>query len=222
MHDPSEPLPLLTVVGERVALGPLNPELAHLYARWRNDLFVQRTFGSMPRAVTAETMRALTITRMDSQDAFWFTIYVREDADSVWRPVGITDLWDVDFRFRTAFFGMAIGEADARGRGYGTEVVRLILDLAFTALGLRNVLLTVAEYNLAGRRAYAKAGFKEMGRRRQADELNGVVYDEIYMDCVASDFQSTLLADIFAPDVPRSVAAASPDDEAVMPAQPTA
>ena len=220
MHDPSEPLPLLTVVGERVALGPLNPELAHLYARWRNDLFVQRTFGSMPRAVTAETMRALIEKRMDSEDAFWFTIYVREQPDAAWRAVGTTDLFNIDFRFRSAMFGMAIGEADARGRGYGTEAVRLILDLAFTALGLRNVTLVVAEYNLAGRRAYEKAGFKMIGRRRQADELMGVIYDELYMDCVASEFQSTLLTEVLAPDVPR--VAANPDDETVTPAQPTA
>jgi RimJ/RimL family protein N-acetyltransferase len=64
-------------------------------------------------------------------------------------------------------------------------------------------MLTVAEYNLAGRRAYEKAGFKEMGRRRQADRMNGVVYDEIYMDCVASEFTSPVLAKIFVPDEPR-------------------
>lgn len=211
MPYPSEPL--LTVVGERVALGPLQPDLAHLYARWRNDLFVQRTFGSMPRGVTVESMRALTEKRMDSEDAFWFTIYVREDADTAWQPVGTTDIWDVDFRFRTAMFGMSIGEASARGRGYGTEAVRLMLDVAFTGLGLRNVLLTVAEYNLAGRRAYEKAGFREMGRRRRADELNGVIYDEIYMDCVASDFQSPVLASVYVPDVPRAVAASPATSE---------
>lgn len=195
--------PLLTIIGERVALGPLQPDLAPLYARWRNDLQVQRTFGELPRGVTVESMRAAVERRMDSEDAYWFTIYVRETPQDAWRPVGTTDIWDVSFRYRSAMFGMSIGEADARGRGYGTEVVQLMLDLAFTGLGLRNVMLSVAEYNLAGRRAYAKAGFREMGRRRQADELAGVVYDEIYMDAVASEFVSPVMARIWAPDVPR-------------------
>jgi RimJ/RimL family protein N-acetyltransferase len=55
----------------------------------------------------------------------------------------------------------------------------------------------VAEYNLAGRRAYEKAGFREFGRRRQSDILNGVVYDEIYMDCIAAEFESQVLGRVF-------------------------
>ena len=100
-------------------------------------------------------------------DAIWFTIYAIEG----WQPIGTTDLFEIDHRLRTARFGMLIGEADARGKGYGTETVRLMLDYAFTALGLHNVMLNVSEYNLAGRRAYEKAGFKEFGRRRESDPL---------------------------------------------------
>jgi RimJ/RimL family protein N-acetyltransferase len=138
---------------------------------------------------------------MSSTGDFWFTVYERVGEELI--PIGIADLFNVDFRFSVAQFGMMIGEASSRGKGLGTEVVRLMLDYAFTALGLSNVMLTVAEYNLAGRRAYEKAGFKEMGRRRQADRMNGVVYDEIYMDCVASEFTSPVLAKIFVPDEPR-------------------
>ena len=42
-----------------------------------------------------------------------------------------------------------------------------MLDYAFAALGLHSLMLTVSEFNLTGRRAYKKAGFKEFGRRRQ-------------------------------------------------------
>jgi len=83
-------------------------------------------------------------------------------------PIGRTGLGDIDYRDRRACFGLEIGEADYRGRGYGTETVRLMLDYAFTALGLHNVDLETWEYNRAAQRAYAKAGFREIGRRRQA------------------------------------------------------
>ena len=46
--------------------------------------------------------------------------------------------------------------------------MRLLLDYAFTVLGLHSVMLTVVEYNHAGRRCYEKAGFREMGRRRES------------------------------------------------------
>jgi len=190
--------PILNIIGERVALGPLRRDLIPLYARWQNDFFVQRTFGNVPLPISIEQQTA-SFERQATSESYWFTIYEKETL----RPIGTTDLFDVDFRMRFCTFGMMIGEADGRGKGYGTEVVRLMLDYAFTALGLNNVMLTVSEYNLAGRRAYEKAGFKEFGRRREADVMGGVAYDEIYMDCLASEFESPVLGRIFAPDVPQ-------------------
>ena len=90
-----------------------------------------------------------------------FTVYARE----TWRPVGMTYLADIDHRNRTAELGIVIGEADCRGRGFGTEATRLTLDYAFTVLGLHSVVLWVYDDNVAGRRCYARAGFRESGRR---------------------------------------------------------
>ncbi len=100
-------------------------------------------------------------------------------------------------------FGILIGESDARGRGHGAETARLMLDYAFTALGLHSVMLRVHEYNLAGRRAYGRAGFREFGRRRQVQLMGGHLWDTIYMDCLTSEFTSPVLGRVFAPDEPR-------------------
>jgi RimJ/RimL family protein N-acetyltransferase len=128
-----------------------------------------------------------------------FTIYLRE----AWRPVGNTSLMDIDRVNRCATFGLLIGEPDARGQGYGTEATRLMLDYAFTAQGLHSVHLEVFEYNLAGIRAYQKAGFKELGRRRQAHFMGGRLWDVVLMDCLATEFESPVLRRVLAPDTPR-------------------
>ena len=98
------------------------------------------------------------------------------------------------WRDRTCEFGILIGEPGARGKGYGTEATRLMLDYAFTALGLRSAFLRTDAFNLAGQRAYAKAGFKECGRRRERRWLAGRWWDEMLMDCLASEFTSPVLA----------------------------
>lgn len=154
--------PIINVLGERVALGPHCRELLPTYLRWINDFTALRTLGAVaPRPTTLE------------QEAIWydgqsanevrFTIYER----AAWRPIGTTALHSIDHRNRAAVFGIHVGESDARGKGFGTEATRLTLDYAFAALGLHSVMLTVAEFNFAGRRAYEKAGFTEFGRRRQ-------------------------------------------------------
>jgi diamine N-acetyltransferase len=132
-------------------------------------------------------------------DRALFTVYARDDG----RPIGRADLASIDYRHRTASIGLFIGEADRRGKGCGTEIVRLLLDYAFTALGLHNVMLTAYEYNLAGLRAYRKAGFTECGRRRQCHRMGGRLWDEVYLDCLASEFVSPVLGEVFVPDEPR-------------------
>ncbi len=109
-------------------------------------------------------------------------------------------LAEIDFRNRSAAFGILIGDPDARGKGYGTETTRLILDYAFTAVGLHNVMLTVFEFNKAGIRAYEKAGYRELGRRRECRMMGGKLWDEIYMQCLSTDFESPVLGQIFRHD----------------------
>jgi diamine N-acetyltransferase len=190
--------PIVSIVGEQVALGPLVREHVPLFVRWFNDFAVTRTFDiPMPR-----TIEALTATyegQAQSGNAYLFTIY--ECAS--WRPIGRTILYDVDWSGRTADFSIVIGEADARGHGYGTETTRLMLDYAFTALGLHSVMLTTRAFNLAGQAAYRKAGFKEFGRRRECSFLDGRLHDLVYMDCLASEFVSPILSNIFVPNEPR-------------------
>jgi RimJ/RimL family protein N-acetyltransferase len=95
----------------------------------------------------------------------------------------------VDHYNRTATFGILIGEKDCWGKGYGTEATRLVLDYAFTGLGLHNVMLNVFANNERAIRAYRRAGFREIGRRRQAHRTGGDLEDVVFMDCLATDLQ---------------------------------
>jgi diamine N-acetyltransferase len=102
-------------------------------------------------------------------------------------------------RDRRAEFGILLGEAEYRNRGYGTEAARLVLDYAFTAAGLHNVILSVFEFNRAAVRAYEKAGFREIGRRREAHFAAGEWWDEVLMDCLSTEFESPVLRQRLAP-----------------------
>ena len=193
--------PILNIEGDLVALGPLRRDLLPTYHRWINDFATLRTLAAVPRPMTMEQELAwYERVAAGGPEAVHFTIYERATG----RPIGNTELHGIDHRNRSAEFGILIGEPDARGRGYGTEAVRLVLDYAFVALGLHNVMLTVYEFNLAGRRAYEKAGFREIGRRRQARLMGGRLWDEVFMDCIATGWESPVLARVFAPDEPRS------------------
>ena len=176
--------PIINIEGDRVALGPHRRDLLPLYQRWINDFDMLRTIGAVPPRPTTLEQEEAWYAGNTNPGEIRFTIYERAG----WRPLGTTALHGLDFRNRTAVFGIFIGEADTRGKGLGTETTVLMLDYAFTVLGLHSVMLTVAEYNLAGLRAYQKAGFREFGRRRQCRWMGGRLWDDVQMDCLAPEF----------------------------------
>ncbi len=190
---------VINITGTLVALGPMRRDLIPLYQAWVNDFGMQRTLGDTPSPRTVEAVTAHYERFATATDGAQFTICERETM----RPIGITELQDIDHRHRTAEFVIFIGEADARGKGYGTEATRLMLDYAFTALGLYNVMLSVFSSNLAGIRSYEKAGFREIGRRRKAHRMGGKMWDRVYMDCLTDEFESPVLARVLIPDERR-------------------
>jgi diamine N-acetyltransferase len=192
--------PILNIEGDLVALGPLRREHIPLYLRWINDFGTTRMLGVPPRPMTLEQETAWYEQAAADDARPMFAIYERATG----RAIGNCGLHEVDLANRRTVVGIMIGEPDARGRGYGTEAMRLLVDYAFTVLGLHSVMLTVFEYNRAGRRCYEKVGFREIGRRRESRWYNGRFWDEIYMDILATEFTSPVLHRLLESDVEKS------------------
>lgn len=189
LQEPSAQ-PIINLYGELVALGPRHRDHVPLFLQWINDFAVTRTYGMRFRTRTWEAMASnYEQGSKGGLDYVDFTIYERQTL----RPIGWTALDEIDHFDRTAKYSILIGEQSCWGKGYGTETTRLMLDYGFTGLGLHNIYLTVFSFNERGYRAYQRAGFQEMGRRREAHRLGGRAYDVIYMDCLATEFVSPLL-----------------------------
>lgn len=197
MSNPSEGYveePIYNIVGEKVALGPIRRDLIPVYQRWINDLVTVRNIDMIPHPMTLEQETNWYEQASAERNGAMFTIYELSSG----LAIGNTHIFDVEYYHRHATFGILIGDPSKRGKGYGTEATRLMLDYAFTVLGLNNVMLTVAEFNAGGIKAYQKAGFREIGRRRRSRNVVGELWDTIYMDCLAEEFESPVLRRVFA------------------------
>jgi RimJ/RimL family protein N-acetyltransferase len=179
--------PILNIVGQKVCLGPVQRRLLPLYQHWLNDFEVARTLMIQMRSVTLEAEEAWYDRITKSQRDVVFAIYERTGL----RPIGNTGLHNIDHFNRTADFGILIGEKACWGKGYGTESTRLMLDYAFSTLGLHNILLQAFDYNQRGMRAYEKAGFRTIGRRREAHRLGGQACDIVLMECLSTEFRGS-------------------------------
>jgi diamine N-acetyltransferase len=185
-HEPD-----FIVVGERVALGPLRPDLVAVYARWMNQLDVRRGLDQQgiatPQSQAKWVEDNLERGAKREPEAVEFTVYDRTDS----APVGTAGLFDIVHAHGRAEFAIALGER--RGQGLGTEATRLVLDFAFHVLQLRNVMLVTLEWNVAGLTAYERAGFRRVGIRRGATISRGRPTNFVIMDAVPEDFGASVL-----------------------------
>lgn len=171
---------VLSLPTSKVLLHPRDRTIVPHLHRWYNDFTVNRGNSDTLEPSTFDQALRWYESSLISEDAIGFAIHDRATG----APIGVTFLHHIDLRHGTAEYGITIGERSFHGRGYGTEVTQLILDYAFTTLGLHSVMLTVGAFNLAGIRAYEKAGFREIGRRRKCWLMGGRLWDRVYMECV--------------------------------------
>lgn len=182
--------PVLNMSGEKVALGPLQKSMISSFVKWENDFAVSSMSGDPLQPVSREMIEERFERHLRESNARFVEFAIYELASM--QVIGATELRNIDRAHRTAEYGIVIGEKSCWGKGYGTETTLLMLDYAFSVLGLHNVLLRTFAYNERAVRAYTRAGFRVMGRQREAARLADQVYDKIFMDCLATEFRSPL------------------------------
>ncbi len=104
------------------------------------------------------------------------------------RVVGRCSLMHEDPLARHAEVGMGLVAA-ARGKGYGTDALRVLVEFAFSRRNLRRLYLSVLASNGPAIAAYRKAGFVEEGLRREHCWVRGGYCDEVVMGLLRSDWR---------------------------------
>lgn len=79
----------------------------------------------------------------------------------------------VERQHRDAGIGIMIGNKAQRGKGLGTQAIKILANYAFKRLNLNRLTAYIYENNKGSARAFEKAGFVEEGVRRKAKFCNG-------------------------------------------------
>ncbi len=106
--------------------------------------------------------------------------------------VGTCSLTGFDHLARHADIGVSL-TADARGRGYGTDALRVLATFAFARHNLHRLQLEVLATNAAAIASYRKVGFIEEGRRRQHAWVDGRYEDDLIMGLLRDEWTAARL-----------------------------
>ena len=95
----------------------------------------------------------------------------------------------VEKHSRNAVLGICIGEPSARNKGYGTEVIKMLIKYGFEEIGLHNITLELNGDNHRAHRCYEKAGFKDCCREKESVWYNGHWADTITMQILEHEYR---------------------------------
>ncbi|MFF2651555.1 GNAT family N-acetyltransferase [Streptomyces sp. NPDC058045] len=172
-----------TLTGERAVLRPFTAEDAPTMARILAYPEVTHFTGAPTRPLTTEVLHSWYASRSEQTDRLDLAVTDRTTG----QLLGESVLFDWDEPNRSCTFRILLGPA-GRGRGVGTETVRLTLAHAFGHLRLHRVRLGAFAFNERALHVYRTAGFVTERVHREATLRDGTPHDEVTMAVLARDW----------------------------------
>ena len=174
--------------GEHITLREYRADDLSAIHAWVNDPETVRYLSSrywMPQSMS-DTSDFLNHAMQAGTNGAYFVIAEPETGEYL----GQIDLFSINWRMRSGEMAIVVAKEAKRGRGTGTEAVRLMLAFAFGTLGLERVELEVATGNQRAMRCYEKAGFRLEGVKRHAFMVDGQYADLAVMAVLAEEWRA--------------------------------
>jgi len=172
------------IEGELVRLRPPKPEDAAVIITWFEDLEVTRFI----------LLRFPPSIEMEME---WLDRMAKSQDDIVWlvehegRAVGVTAIHQINWKNGSGTTGTTIGDRSLWGKGFGREVMQLRCRFAFTQLPLRKLKSAYFDGNDASAKAQAAAGYREVGRYRADQFIDGSWVDQIITEVLREDWEKS-------------------------------
>ena len=149
------------IKGQKVILRSKRLEDASDDYRWRIDEELSRLDDTRPLTISYSEFLGMYREELRHTSAWSRRISI----DTLeGKHIGNCMYYDLDYPGRQTELGIMIGEKEYWGQGYGTDAVATLVEHIFKTTSLKRVYLHTLEWNTRARRAFEKAGFKEVKR----------------------------------------------------------
>jgi len=176
--------PIVFLEGEKIILRPLNKKTdIDNCLRWINNPEVrQYILNTFP--INYITEEAWFDNQTNNREQMNLAIVKKETKEHI----GNISLCKINWVDRSGTTGMLIGSPDNRGKGYGEEAKKLLLDYAFNRLGLNRITAEALENNKVSIKCLEKCGYKKEGTMRESSFRNGKFINNVLMSILKKDW----------------------------------
>ena len=173
---------VLKLKGKNIGLYVVDKFDRELLMKWVSDLEIARFIGTS----TSLTWKQEDKIREDAIKYDSIEFLVRELKTGV--PIGKCS---IEKHGKDRYeLGVLIGEKDYWGRGYGIELVKLMLKFCFSYLDAHSVYLWLSDKNVRARQVYDKCGFKEVGHAHDTNRWDGEWSGSYLMEMLENEYRS--------------------------------
>lgn len=182
----SDKIDIVRLSGQNVDLCVLrtDDEAIDAYTKWMNDASIAKWIGAN-RTVTQRS-EEVDWANNQADKACQFCI-----VEKISRQLIGTCSCDC-YDGISAYLGITIGEPSGQDKGYGTEVIKMLIKFCFEELNAHRVSLGVVGDNARAIKCYTKAGLKECGRDHEAVYYDGHYCDYVQMEILRKDWENNL------------------------------
>lgn len=169
--------------GKRIILREQREEDAPFFTYWFNQPQVMFQCG-FEKTVDEEEVRTVINVNHKSLDSVWFTI-----TDLEGKIIGETGLLRMFPAWHQTDLTIIIPDPEMQHRGYGTEAISMVLDMAFNEYQMHRVSIGVVGLNTDALEFYKKVGFKQEGVLEEAYYYNDEYSDFIMMRILSREWK---------------------------------
>jgi len=171
----------LQLEGEKIFLRRLSEaDATPAYVSWLNDPEVNQYLES--RFITQTLEGVKEYIRSTNQDQR--TVFLAIARKDTGKHIGNIKLGPIDPHHKHGEIGIMIGDKASWGQGIATEAIQLLVNYAFTVLGLHKLSAGAYAGNLGSVKSFLKVGFTQEGQLRQHYRSGEEYVDAIQMGLV--------------------------------------
>ena len=174
-------------------LSPIDHEKdPEIESKWTHDSEFMRLMDTNPARPMSAAMIKKQYEKLEKQieenkNLYHFMIRLKADE----RLIGKAAIQWIEWTNGNAFLRLGIGSTEDRRKGYGTQVLQMLLRFAFAELNLFRVSASVPEYNEGAIALLHKLGFTQEVCRRSALERDGRRWDLYVFGLLRGEWQAS-------------------------------
>jgi hypothetical protein len=162
----------------------LDSSIIELIRHWRNSDVVRRYMYRSHYISKEEHLKWFEELKLEKGNRKVWIIYYEEI------PVGVINLFNIDYENKITDWGFYIGETAYRGLGIGSISLWRLMEYVFDKMNFQKMYTSVLENNSDALSLYKKYGFKEEGRLRKHIIKGGKYIDVFLMGILKEEWEN--------------------------------